>query len=194
MSVRGLHAHGNQNHNARMWAVSRLRVLSPVLLLALLLARCDKAGEIPEIKEPGIFTQSGGYLVEMRKLGTLATTYGPRLYPELPEYDIPVVTDVGPIYVNVPDLPVKNLKGIEWHGYRLGGNAPAGSPSTATPQDWKSVPIVAEPTKTAGLTRIVVGSADAKTGRWKPEASHEYFGLALDAGYKGGPIWAVKIK
>ena len=177
-----------------MRASRPLRVLPSVLLLLLMVAGCNKASEIPEIKQPGIFTQSGGYLVEMRKLGTLAATYGPRLYPELPEYDIPVVTDVGPIYVNSPDWPVKSLKGIEWHGYRLGGNGSVGSPSTASPQDWKAVPIVTEPTKTAGLFKVVVASADPKTARWKPESNHEYFGLALDAGYKGGPIWAVKIK
>jgi hypothetical protein len=163
-------------------------------MLLLLSGACGESGGTPEIKQPGMFTQSGGYLVEMRKLGTLANMYGPRLYPDLPEYDIPVVTEVGPIYVNVPDLPVKNLKGIEWHGYRLGGNGSAGAPSTATPQDWKSVAVTTEPTQTAGIFKVVVGAADAKTGRWKPESSHEYFGLALDAGYKGGPIWAVKIK
>lgn len=162
--------------------------------MLLLFAACNRASGIPEIKQSGIFTQSGGNLVEMRKLGTLATTYGPRLYPELPEYDIPVVSDVGPIYVNVADLPVKSLKGIEWHGYRLGGNGSVGSPSTATPADWKSVALLTEPTKTAGVFKVVVTSADAKTGRWKPELNHEYFGLTLDAGYKGAPVWAVKIK
>jgi hypothetical protein len=174
--------------------VSRRSCGLPSALTFLLLAACGRAGETPEIKQAGIFTHSGGYLVEMRKLGTLATTYGPRLYPELPEYDIPVVTEVGPIYVNIPELSVNQLKGIEWHGYRLGGNGSVGSPSTATPQDWKLVPIVSEPTKTTGLFKVVIGSADAKTGRWKPQSNHEYFGLALDAGYKGGPIWAVKIK
>lgn len=171
-----------------------LRVLPHVLILLLMVAGCSTPGGTPEIKKSGMFTQSDGYLVEMPKLGTLATAYGPRLYPELPEYDTPLVTDVGPIYVNIPDLAVKSLKGIEWHGYRLGGNGSVGSPSTATPHDWKSVPIVTEPTKTAGLFKVVVASADAKTGRWKPESNHEYFGLALDAGYKGGPIWAVKIR
>jgi hypothetical protein len=177
-----------------MRASPRSRVVPAVLILLLMVAGCNKANEIPEIKQPGIFTQSDGYLVEMRKLGTLAASYGPRLYPELPEYDIPVVTDVGPIYVNIPDVPVKSLKGIEWHGYRLGGNGSVGSPSTASPQDWKSVPIVTEPTKTAGLFKVMVASADAKTARWKPELNHEYFGLTVEAGYKGGPIWAVKIK
>jgi hypothetical protein len=163
-------------------------------MLLPMITACNGAGGTPEIKQTGMFTQSEGYLVEVRKLGTLATTYGPRLYPDIPEYDIPVVSDVGPIYVNIPDLPVKNLKGIEWHGYRLGGNGSVGTPSTATPQDWKAVTVVAEPTKTAGIFKVVVASADANTGRWKPETNHEYFGLALDAGYKGGPIWAVKIK
>jgi hypothetical protein len=172
-----------------MRSMTAVRVLPPVLLLLLIAGGC---GGEPEIKQRGIFVQSD-YLVEMRELGTLATSYGPRLFPQLPEYDIPVVTYVGPIYVNVPDLPVKSLKGIEWHGYRLGGNGSVGSPSTATPQDWKAVPITAEPAKTAGLTRIVVGAADAKN-RWKPEPAHEYFGLTLDGGYKGGPIWAVRIK
>jgi len=163
-------------------------------MLLLTLAGCNTAGGIPEIKGPGIFTHSGGYLVEMRKLGTLGNTYGPRLYPEIPEYDIPVVSEIGPIYVNIADLPVTSLKGIEWRGYRLGGNAPAGSRSTATPQDWKSVAIVTEPTTTAGLFKVMVAAADAKTGRWKPESNHEYFGLTVEAGFKESPIWAVKIQ
>jgi hypothetical protein len=167
-----------------------VRVLAPVLTLLLTVAGC---GGSPEIKKRGIFVHSEGYLVEMRELGTLATTFGPRLYPQLPEYDIPVVTYVGPIYVNVPELSVKSLKGIEWHGYRLGGNGSVGSPSTATSRDWKTVPIVTEATKTPGVSRIVVGSADAQ-GRWKPEPTHEYFGLTLDGGSQGGPVWAVKIK
>jgi hypothetical protein len=184
----------NQHDNARMSSSPRLRAAPTLLVLLLTAGRCNKAGDIPEIKQPGIFTTSGGYTVEVRKLGTLASTYGPRLYPELPEYDIPVVTDVGPMYVNIPELPVNNLKGIEWHGYRLGGNGSVGSPSTATAQDWKSVPVAVEATKTPGVFKVVVAAADPKTGRWKPESNHEYFGLALDAGYKGGPIWAVKLK
>jgi hypothetical protein len=173
-------------------ARSRIAVLP--LALSLFLVGCGNGGETPEIKQTGVFTQSAGTLVEIPKLGTLGTAYGPRLYPELPEYDIPVVTDVGPMYVNIPDFPVSTLKGIEWHGYRLGGNGSVGSPSTATPQDWKSVRVVTEPTKTPGLFKIVVGAANASTGRWKPELSHEYFGLTIDGGYKGGPVWAVRIK
>jgi len=172
----------------------RSRILPLALGLLLVVAGCNKSGRTPEIKQTGIFTQSGDDLVEMRKLGTLGTSYGPRLYPELPEYDIPVVADVGPIYVNIPNFPVSSLKGIEWHGYRLGGNGSVGSPSTATPQDWKSITVVSEPTATAGLFKIVVASADAKTGRWKPEINHEYFGLTTDGGFKGSPIWAVRIK
>jgi hypothetical protein len=179
-----------QTNNAQMRAVSRSRVRL-ALILGLAVAGCNGK---PEIKQRGIFTHVDGYLIEMRKLGTLANMYGPRLYPELPEYDIPVVTHVGPIYVNLPEVSVKGLKGIEWHGYRLGGNGSVGSPSTALPQDWKSVPIVTEPAEPAGVFKVVVGAADAKTGRWKPESTHEYFGLAEDGGYKGGPIWAVKIK
>jgi hypothetical protein len=88
------------------------------------------------------------------------------------------------------------VKGIEWHGYRLGGNASPGSatPSTATPQDWKYVRVVTEQTKTPGLFKVMVGTADASTGRWKPELSHEYFGLTYDGGYKGSPVWAIRIK
>jgi hypothetical protein len=164
------------------------------LVFPLLLAGCNQSGQVPEIKGTGVFIQSAGTLVEVPKLGTLGTTYGPRLYPELPDYDIPVVTDVGPMYVNIPDFPVSTLKGIEWHGYRLGGNGSVGSPSTATPQDWKSVRLTTEPTKTPGLFKIVVSTADARTGRWKPELSHEYFGLTVDGGYKGGPVWAVRIR
>jgi hypothetical protein len=169
-----------------------MRVLALFLLLAV--AGCNTAGETPEITQTGIFTQSGGNLVEMRRLGTLGTSYGPRLYPEIPEDSIPVVTDVGPMYVNVPDLQASSLKGIEWHGYRLGGNGSVGSRSTATPQEWKSVAVVTEPTSTAGLFKVVVGAADPKTGRWKPEPGHEYFGLTVDGGYKATPIWAVRIK
>ncbi len=170
------------------------RVRWPALVLLLVMAGCNKAPETPEIKQNGIFMQAEGSLIEMRRLGTLGTSYGPRLYPEIPEYSIPVVTDVGPMYVNIPDVSVSRLKGIEWHGYRLGGNGSVGSPSTATAQDWKRVTIVTEPTKTAGLFKVIVSGADAKTGRWKPELAHEYFGLTVDEGYKPSPIWAVKIK
>jgi hypothetical protein len=165
-----------------------------ILLLLLMLVGCNKAGGMPEIKQTGVFMQSGGDLVEVRRLGTLGTSYGPRLFPEIPEDSITVVSDVGPIYVNVPDLQVSSLKGIEWHGYRLGGNAPVGSRSTATPQDWKSVAIVTAPTSTAGVFKVVVAAADAKTGRWKPEINHEYFGITVDDGYKPSPIWAVRIR
>jgi len=148
---------------------------------------------MPEIKGPGVFIESDGFLVEIKKLGTLGWTYGPRMYPELAEYNIPAVARVSPIYVNLPELAEAPLKGVEWHGYRLGGNASPDTPSTAAPQEWKAVPIKKEPTNVPGLFKIVVAAADAQ-GRWKPEPAHEYFGVAVDAGYKTGPIWAVKIK
>ena len=171
-----------------------MRVLL-LLLLPLMVAGCAKTGGTPEITQTGVFMQSGGDLVEMLKLGTLGNTYGPRLFPEIPEDGIPVVTDVGPIYVNIPAVEASSLKGIEWHGYRLGGNAPVGSRSTATPQEWKMVPIVTEPTSTPAIFKVVVAAADPKTGRWKPEISHEYFGLTMEGGYdKPNPIWAVRIK
>lgn len=166
-----------------------------VVLLLLMLAGCTRTGATPEIEQTGVFIQSGGDLVEMLRLGTLGNTYGPRLFPEIPEDSIPVVTDVGPIYVNIPGVQASSLKGIEWHGYRLGGNAPVGSRSTATPQDWKAVPIVVTAAPSgAGVFKVVVAAADPKTGRWKPEISHEYFGLTVDGGYKPNPIWAVRIK
>jgi hypothetical protein len=172
----------------------RSRIALLALVLPVLLIGCDKTGGTPEIKQTGVFTQAAGTLVEMRKFGTLGMTYGPRLYPEIPDYDVNVVPDVGPMYVNIADFPMSTLKGIEWHGYRLGGNASPQSPSTATPQDWRFVPVVSEQTKTPGLIKVVVGTADAKTGRWKPEISHEYFGLTVDGGFKGSPVWAVRIK
>jgi hypothetical protein len=161
-------------------------------LVLLLIAGC-RGGGMPEIKKPGVFIESDGYLVEIKKLGTLGTTYGPRIYPELPEYDIPAVTKVGPIYLNLPELATAPLKGIEWHGYRLGGNASPDTPSTASTQDWKAVAIKKESTSVPGIFKIVVAAADAQ-GRWKPEPGHEYFGVAVDAGYKPAPIWAIKIK
>jgi len=85
----------------------------------------------------------------------------------------------------------RNSKGSS--GTATGGNASAGSPSTAKPDEWKAIDVVKEPTSTAGIFKVTVKGADAK-GRWKPEPSHEYFGIAVDGGYKGGPIWAVKIK
>jgi hypothetical protein len=168
-------------------------VLLVVLAALLLPAGCSGAGGTPEIKKPGVFIETAGFLVEIKQLGTLANAYGPRLFPELPEYNIPLVDQVSPIYFNVSDLANAQFKGIEWHGYRLGGNASPGSPSTAKPEEWKSIEVVKEPTTTPGIFKVVVKAADAK-GRWKPEASHEYFGVAVDGGYKGGPIWAVKIK
>ena len=164
------------------------------LLLVLIAAGCKWPGGTPEITKTGLFTQRGADLIEIPKLGTLGNSYGPRLYPEIPDYDIPLVVDVGPIYVNIPDLAASKLKGIEWHGYRLGGNGSVGSRSTATPDEWKAVSIVTEPTGTTGIFKVVVDKADPKTGHWKPEISHEYFGLTVDEGYKPGPIWAVRIK
>jgi hypothetical protein len=169
-----------------------LRLLALALLG--LLAGCSDPGKLPEIKGTGVFIQSAGALIEVPKLGTLGTTYGPRLYPELPDYDIPVVPDVGPIYVNIPGFPLSTLEGIEWHGYRLGGNGAVGSRSTATPADWKSVRVTAEQTRVPGLLKIVVAAADATTGRWKPELSHEYFGITTGDRFKGSPVWAVRIK
>ena len=49
------------------------------------------------------------------------------------------------------------------------------------------------PVSLPGVFKVVVSAADAK-GRWKPEPAHEYFGIAVDAGYKAASIWAVKIK
>lgn len=175
-----------------MKRMSPCRCLPAALALLLMTAGC-RGGGLPDIKQPGVFIESDGYLVEMKKLGTLGNTYGPRLYPELPEYDIPAVTKVSPIYLNLPELATANLKGIEWHGYRLGGNASPDTPSTATAQDWKAVPIRKESTSAPGIFKVVVAAADAQ-GRWKPEPSHEYFGIAVDADYKPAPIWAVKIK
>jgi hypothetical protein len=177
-----------------MFFCERPRTAMAALLFPLLLIGCRGAGQLPEIKGKGVFMQLPGTLVEVPKFGTLGNSYGPRLYPEIPDYDIPLVPDVGPMYVNLPDFPISTLKGIEWHGYRLGGNASPGSASTATAQDWKAVKLTTEQTKTPGLFRIVVSAADAGTGRWKPELSHEYFGLTIDGGYKGGPVWAVRIK
>jgi len=175
-----------------MKRMSPRRSLLCVLTVVLMTAGC-RAGGVPDIKQPGVFIESDGYLVEVKKLGTLGTTYGPRMYPELPEYDIPAVTKVTPIYLNLPELSTAPLKGIEWHGYRLGGNASPDTPSSATAQDWKAVPIRKEPTNVPGIYKVVVAAADAQ-GRWKPETSHEYFGIAVDAGYKAAPIWAVRIK
>ena len=163
------------------------------LIALLLMAAGCQGGGMPDIKQPGVFIEADGYLVEIKKLGQLGTMYGPRLYPELPEYSIPTVTTVSPIYVNLPELATATLKGIEFRGYRLGGNASPDTPSTATPQDWKAVPLKKEPTTVPGIFKVVAAAADAK-GRWKPETTHEYFGIAVDAGYKAGPIWAVKIK
>jgi hypothetical protein len=174
----------------RMSAFCARACVAAVLLIVT--AGC-KPGGMPEIKQPGVFIESEGFLVEIKKLGTLGNTYGPRLYPELPEYDIPAVSKVTPIYVNLPELATATLKGIEWHGYRLGGNASPDTPSTAKAQDWKAVPIRKEPTNVSGIFKVVVAAADAQ-GRWKPEPAHEYFGIAVDAGYKPAPIWAVKIK
>ena len=170
-------------------------LVSRLALLALLVtaAGCTRGG-MPDIKQPGVFIESDGFLVEIKKLGTLGNSYGPRVYPELPDYNIPAVSTVSPIYVNgVAELANAPLKGMEWHGYRLGGNASPDTPSTATPQDWKAVAIRKEPTDVPGIFKVVVAAADAK-GRWKPEPDHEYFGIAIDAGYKPAPIWAVKIK
>lgn len=164
------------------------------LALLVMVAGCNRAGGTPEIENTGMFTQRGAELIEIPKLGTLGNNYGPRLFPEIPDYDIPLVVDVGPIFVNIPDLPAAKLKGMEWHGYRLGGNASADVRSTATLDDWKAVGIVTEPTGTPGIFKVVVATADPKTGRWKPEINHEYFGLTVDEGFKPGPIWAVRIK
>lgn len=169
-------------------------MLAVTLALLVMVAGCNRAGGTPEIEKTGMFTQRGAELIEIPKLGTLGNNYGPRLFPEIPDYDIPLVVDVGPIFVNIPDLPAAKLKGMEWHGYRLGGNASADVRSTAALDDWKAVGIVTEPTSKPGIYKVVVAKADPKTGRWKPEINHEYFGLTVDEGFKPGPIWAVRIK
>ena len=156
-----------------------VRLRRAVLALLLMTAGC-RAGGMPDIKKPGVFIEADGYLIEIKKLGELGTTYGPRVYPELPEYDIPAVSKVTPIYLNLPELASATLKGIEWHGYRLGGNASPNMPSTATAQDWKAVPIRKEATNVPGVFKVVVAAADAQ-GRWKPEPTHEYFGIVVDA-------------
>jgi hypothetical protein len=168
--------------------------LHAALLVLLAVAACRQAPKVSEITRTGVFMQSGDDLIELPKLGTLGSMYGPRLYPEIPDDSIPVVSDVGPIYVKLPDVPADTLRGVEWHGYRLGGNGSVGSRSTAKPEEWKTVTVVAEPTGRAGVFKVVVSAADAKTGRWKPEISHEYFGLTAGDGYKPGPVWAVKIR
>jgi hypothetical protein len=177
--------------NVPMLPASRL---TAALLALTLLAGCARTEKTPEIKQVGVFTMAFDKLVEIRKFGTLAESYGPRLYPEIPDYDVPAVPFVGPIYINNPEIPAPALKGIEWHGYRLGGNGSVGSRSTATAEDWKAVPVVIQQTPTTGLFKVVVAAADPSTGRWKPEQHHEYFGLTVDGGYKGGPVWAVRIK
>jgi hypothetical protein len=168
------------------------RLLTPALVLILLTAGC-RSGGVPDITQPGVFIESEGYLVQIKQLGTLGSSYGPRIYPELPDYDIPAVKKVSPIYLNLPELASAPLKGIEWHGYRLGGNASPETPSTATAQDWKAIAVTKTPTKVPGVFKVVVAGADAN-GEWKPEPTHEYFGIAVDAGYKPAPIWAVRIK
>jgi hypothetical protein len=172
--------------------MSRVRCLPSILVFLVLTAAC-RTGGMPEIKQPGVFIDVDGFLVEIKKLGMLGSSYGPRLFPELPEYDIPAVSKVSPIYLNLPELATAPLKGVEWHGYRLGGNASPDTPSSATPQDWKVVAVKKESTSVPGIFKVVVAGADAQ-GRWKPESTHEYFGIAVDAGYKAGPIWAVRIK
>jgi len=147
---------------------ARLRVAVVTLALPSLLGGCAASADLSEIKGTGVFIEKNGTLVEIPKLGTLGTTYGPRLYPEIPDYSIPLVVDVSPIYVNIPDFPIATLKGIEWHGYRLGGNGSVGSPSTATPQDWKSIHVTSEQTKIPGLYKVVVSTADAKTAAGNP--------------------------
>src|SRR5215212_4029658 len=156
---------------------ARLPIAAVAFALPWLVAGCNASGGVPEIKGTGVFIQAAGTLIEVPKLGTLGQSYGPRLYPELPDYGIPVVPDVGPIYVNVPGFSAATVEGIEWHGYRLGGNGSVGSRSTATVQDWKAVRVTTEQTKVPGLIKVVVAGADAKTGRWKPELQHEYFGI-----------------
>jgi hypothetical protein len=74
----------------------------------------------------GVFIQLPGTLVEVPKLGTLGNSYGPRLYPEIPDYDIPLVPDVGPMYVNIPDFPVSSLKGSSGTGIGSAGTPPPG--------------------------------------------------------------------
>jgi hypothetical protein len=170
---------------------SRSSLLSALALLCAI-AGC-RGGGMPDIKGPGVFIVSDGYLVEIPRLGTLGHSYGPRVYPKLPEYDIPTVSMVTPIYLNLPELATAPLKAIEWHGYRLGGNATPDRPSTATSQDWKAVAIRKEPTERPGIVTVVVAAADPQ-GRWRPALNHEYFGIAVDAGYEPGAIWAVKIK
>ena len=95
-----------------MERMSPLRALLSLLALGLVAAGC-RGGGVAEIKQPGVFIDSDGYLVEIKKLGTLGTSYGPRVYPELPEYDVPSVTKVSPIYVNLPELATAKVPTAE---------------------------------------------------------------------------------
>src|SRR2546430_17126745 len=91
--------------NEWMWRLRDSCTHPLALVLLLTVVGCGKTGGSPEIKQKGIFTESGGNVVEIPRLGTLRTSYGPRLYPDIPAYDIPVWPDVGRIYVNNPDVP-----------------------------------------------------------------------------------------
>jgi hypothetical protein len=198
VGLSSLHARSLDPDNARMLFAARLRLALIIPALPVVLLGCAGSGGTPELKGTGVFIhiQASGQNIDVPKLGTLGQSYGPRLYPEIPDYDIPNVPDVGPIYVNIPDFPASTVEGLEWHGYRLGGNTPPGSRSTATVADWKAVPltVTAQSTGASKVVKIVVAAADAKTGRWKPELNHEYFGITIGSGPADKTVWAVRIK
>ena len=76
---------------------ARLRIALIIAALPLGFLGCSASGGLPELKGTGVFihVQASGMEIEVPKLGTLGQSYGPRLYPEIPDYDIPAVPDVG---------------------------------------------------------------------------------------------------
>ena len=64
--------------------ISTRSLLSSDAAPFLLLTGCGKSGGMPDITQKGVFTETGGFLVEIKQLGTLANTYGPRLASSSP--------------------------------------------------------------------------------------------------------------